>query len=286
MQLIWLLIGMYSILTLLFQKRIIFETSIRRINVNKVGIIGFLFILGLTILMSANRTGYDALAFTRFYAYIQMYGKNPFDYTYEVLSKIIIEVLKIFPALTYPEFHAACVFFSLTILSATLLNSYAYNIPLVLSLYGLSGIMAQDGMQIKNFLAVFFLLLAIWKLLGEKNKKNILGFWIFLLIAIMFHFSFVIYVSLIITRWKKIKGFSYYFPLVGTILYFIFLIGGSSLISGILFTVGKIPFLSKVSTYGTSYAGIRSVIPLFIYLMMLFTFEFLIQKNLYLKKKR
>ncbi len=227
----------------------------------------------LILLMTANRTGYDADAYSRFYNFVKASGYNPYDYTYEMFFRVEETVLKFLPNLSYHEFHALILLASFMLLILPVLKKYSLSPVTVLSLYVLSGVFASDGMQSKNFIAACFLIAAMHFLVNiEEYKRNIIIYYLLIVVAMTFHFSFFIYLFLPITKFKRFRNIIRWFPICGVFLYFAFLLTGIG--SKILLVLSRFFILSKLESYSLARAGIRSIVPLFIYLAVLITLRF------------
>lgn len=231
-----------------------------------------LLAISVLILMTANRLGYDVLNYTRFFLHVKNTHINPFDYTYEFLSRVVIFVSSLFTDITYPKFQALLLTILGSFLIFPILKKYSVSTAGVISLYILSGSYAIDGMQFKNFIAVSFLLFAIYVLLNG-GRMSLPLYYIVLMIAILFHFSFTIYLFLPLIRTHYIKNSSTIFPIIGmmTYLFFFFM---SPVASALLMILSRLPFLSKLAIYATQSASYRSLVAVGIYLMVLFLLEY------------
>ncbi|MBP2623961.1 EpsG family protein [Streptococcus oricebi] len=250
-----------------------------------LGILNTLFLsASAVILMTANRIGYDAVSFTRFFYFSRDHHANLFDYTYEILSNIIIAVTKFFPLMTYPVFHALVLVLTGLIFIRPLLKTYAVSLASVLSLYILSGVYASDGMQFKNFISVSILLYACYQLF-KGGKSKLLAYYAWLLLAVLFHFSFAIYAFLPLILWKRLQKVSNLFPIIGSLLYLSLMLGIDGF-KALIVLFAQVPFLAKLSIYASQTAGIRSIVPVGIYCLLLLLLEYYRRSNHFLTEDK
>ena len=89
---------------------------------------------GLLILLTANRTGYDARNYQMFYKYIALHKKNPWDYSYKFYSKLTMFFQLYLKNRTYFEFQAII----LVIIGCFMvprINRLSLSYPMVVFLY-------------------------------------------------------------------------------------------------------------------------------------------------------
>lgn len=239
----------------------------------------YLMIFGLSILMAANREGFDAVSFTRFFNNIKTTGLSSNDQTYYALFLVIKYAISIFPSLTYPMFHGSTVlalwiFILLPVIKNRCIKPIAF-----FSLYIISAVFASDGMQFKNFISVTFLILAIDCLLKENlsTVKCILLYYVFLSIAIIFHFSFFTYIFIPLILSKRFEKASIFFPSIGFTIYVLFLFTGNTFTQLIISYVSRFYVFSKLSKYETQVTGVKSLVPVFIYMCILFMLHYFSQ---------
>ena len=186
-------------------------------------IINIVFGFILVVLISANREGYDSISYQRFFNYTST-SVMSLDYTYVTFGKLIIWIKQIFPLITYFEFQAL-VSIVLGIVVKYRLNAYMLSFRIFCFFYLLSGTIAMDGLQFKNFVAVLFLMIAIPFLTRDGNNvRNTILYVLFIIIATLFHFSFAIYIFLVMIRWwdyERVAGYSGKRALVSFFLYFL-----------------------------------------------------------------
>ena len=269
MLVIWLVCAFLCLIGFIPRPKVAFAVGNKPITFKPLFGAGMFFLV--VILMTANNKGYDADAYERFFNVVKATGVNPYDYTYEALYKLEQLFLRFFRNLTYQYFHALVLFITGALCIYPFLKKYSYDSIAVFSLYVLSGVFASDGMQFKNFIAVCFLILALYFYCDSDNNRNsIFFYYAFLTIAILFHFSFALYVFIPLTKMKWFERVRMFLPVWGGVLYILFLFGGN-IISGIITFISKIRFLSKAAGYAISRAGIRSIVPVMIYYIILFT---------------
>lgn len=219
---------------------------------------------GLLMLMTANRTGYDARNYQIFYNYIALHQKNPWDYSYKFYAKLTMFLQLYLKNKTYFEFQAVIlVFIGCFMVPKIVRLSLSYR--MVVFLYLISGVFASDGMQFKNFIAVCFLIMALEFLQKGQGAIGIIKYIIFVGISCLFHFSCVVYLVLPIVKSSFFKRIRVVFPVIGLIFYIVVLFGGQELLSVFLPVVAKIPGLSKLAGYARSFAGARSLVPVMLY---------------------
>lgn len=239
----------------------------------------------LVILMTANNAGYDADAFIRFFNFVKEFGLNPYDYTYDMLFNVEQFTLRFLPTLTYQQFHALILFIVGAFCIYPFLKNYSLDPAAVLSLYVLSGVFASDGMQFKNFIAASLLILSFCFYCDDEHKNsNLIAYYFILIIAITFHFSFVIYIFLPLARIWFSKA-SKLFPVVGGILYFVFLFWGNFFGSALSYFL-KIQFLSKAEGYVDARTGVRSLVPFAIYYIVLAALYYITNWNTELQTEK
>lgn len=229
-------------------------------------IILFLLVIG----MSANRGIGDVAAFRSFYNHIKLYSYNPWDYTYELFAKMTDIFTNIVPEATFFEYHAVLVFIC-WIAIIIFYKKYVYRFNIVFFFYFLSGVFAHDGGQIKNFISVALLICGL-VFLFDNNKKNICLYYIFVSVAILVHFSFIIYFLLPIVKTKWFQLNRKIFPIIGGIIYIVLLISGTTITGSILRLLSNLPMLAKLNSYATAYAEVRSLVPVAIYYIVLYVF--------------
>lgn len=219
---------------------------------------------GLLILLTANRTGYDARNYQMFYKYIALHKKNPWDYSYKFYSKLTMFFQLYLKNRTYFEFQAII----LVIIGCFMvprINRLSLSYSMVVFLYLISGVFASDGMQFKNFIAVCFLIMALEFLQRGQGAIGIVKYIILIGIACLFHFSCVIYFVLPVVKNSFFQRIRVVFPVIGLIFYIVFLFGGQELLSVFLPIISKVPGLSKLAGYANSFAGARSLVPVMLY---------------------
>lgn len=241
------------------------------INFDKL--IGTVLSIFLIILMTINRTGYDAISFIRFFNFVKIKHVNLWDYTYELLTKLINITISYFPNLNYFEFHALILTITGILFVYPFLKINAKSYSAVLSLYILSGTFAYDGMQFKNFIAVTLLLIAL-TVLFLYNRVGIILFYLLILLSIRFHFSFAIYLLLPLVKIKNIKNKSNQFAVFGIFSYLIMFVIGPIVRSKLLLVMSTLPFMSKLAVYANQNNGLRSIIPVIIYILILITISY------------
>lgn len=238
----------------------------------------------LVLLMTANRTGYDAVSYKRFYDWAYIKGINIGDYTYGLLYRIIEVFRNITTGITYYEFHAIVLVISMLLLILPVLNRYTKHISYVVLMYVASGVFASDGIQFKFFIAVSFLLAGI-NFLFQSDKKGIIFFYLLTTIAVLFHFSMSIFYFLPLIKTTWYKRISRSLPVIGFILYAL-MFGFSKPFSAILALLAAyIPILAKLSVYISQSAGIRSIYPVFIYCIILLWLEYTNKETSYLSER-
>ena len=253
-----------SFLYFVFQNKTCFELKHKkRDHLDIGGLVSGLFLLLIILIgMSASRGG-DVRSFIAFYNYIAEYSKNPWDYTYELFSKIALVFLKLWTNSTYFEFRAVLILL-IWVGVFFFYKEYIYSFKILFFLYLFSGTFMHDGAQIKNYVAVAFLLYGLTFLFNDKLKSLIL-YYIFVTVAVLFHFSFLVYllIPLVKTHWFKCvkKGI----PILGGGIYAIFFWGGTGLTGTVLRALSYLPMMDKLNTYLTSYSGKRSLVLVFIY---------------------
>lgn len=279
----WIICSLPFLGILLAMKRVNIRIGQLPFEYNKAIIIIFSFML--ICLMSANRVGYDALNFNRFWLFISEYNINPFDYTYTTLYSIASFFIRNFPGMTYPIFHSIVNTLVLILLIYPVVRNYSDCALGVLSIYVISGMFAVDGMQFKNFISVGFLLYAF--MCYEDEEKSNIKFICFMLLAIAFHFSFVIYFLVPLTSSKNVREASKSLPIVGGVIYFIFFFDNGFLTKGLLTLVGSgISILSKLTEYDAMRSGKYSLVALFLYFMFLFLLEYSYSNNQDINEKK
>ncbi len=264
---LWILCSVLCLVAFFHNNRIVFKFGRNTISFNLIisAIMCFIIIL----LMTANRTGYDADAYTRFFNLVKSTKMNPYDYTYDAFYRVELCILPFYPKLTYPEFHALLLLVTGLFCVYPVIKKYSVDPAVVLSLYVLSGTFAADGMQSKNFVAVCILVATFYFYSDyDKKKWHIFAYYICLFLAMLFHFSFAIYVFLPVTKTNRFRKYGRIFPVIGGMLYFIFLYGGG-FTTAIVTYISRIQFLSKAENYGMGRAGIRSLVPFTIYFAIL-----------------
>ena len=265
---IWVLCGMVCFLYFFSKRKIGLYSNGKKFDLKLEAVLEIALFFGLICLMTANRSGYDAISFNRFFSYVKLYGKNPFDYTYGFFLILVKFILNLFPEMTYQMFEAAVIAVIGIFLIRPVFRKYQANAACVMSLYALSGMVAVDGMQFKNFLAVSFLVGAIGHLFQE-GKRNIIRFYVLVTISVLFHFSFAIYYFLPLIKLNGVKKISGTLPVAGGIGYLFLLLDNGRYTAGMLSFISRIGILSKVEDYDSVRAGIQSVVPVGIYFMVL-----------------
>lgn len=238
-------------------------------NINRI-LTGSVILFVIVIGMSANRGIGDVAAFRSFYNYVKIYSGNPWDYTYELFAKVTDIFLTVAPEATFFEYHAILVFI-IWIGIIFFYRKYIYCYNIVFFFYLLSGVFAHDGGQIKNFISVAFLICGLIFLL-EDDIKNIILYYVFIVTATLFHFSFVIYIFLPIikTRWFNVNKNN--LPIIGGAIYVVLLLNGTVLTASLLRFLSYFPMMAKLNSYSSTYAGVRSLVPVAIYYIMLYVF--------------
>lgn len=233
-------------------------------------IINIVFGFILVVLIAANREGYDSISYQRFFNYTST-SVISFDYTYVTFGKLIIWIKQIFPHITYFEFQAF-VSILLGIVVKYRLNPYMLSFRIFCFFYLLSGTIAMDGLQFKNFVAVLFLMIAIPFLTKDGNNvRNTILYLLFIIIATLFHFSFAIYIFLIMIRWwdyEKVEKYAYIFVFVGFVAFSILYIV-PSVLPRLANIVAVLPYMSKLTNYAAGYSGKRSLVSFFLYFLQL-----------------
>lgn len=227
---------------------------------------------GIIILLSANRTGYDSISYQRFFSAINFENNNILDYSYVFFGYLIATIKKFIPNISYFEFQAL-VCLVMGYIAKKALDSYVLSFRGVCFLYLASGTIAMDGLQFKNFISVLFLLIGYSYVVKEnRNVFCTCMYTLFIGIAVLFHFSFAIYLFLILFIWldgKRADKISKVLLAVGVcsfmVLYFI-----PALLPGILNLIAKIPIFKKLLIYTLSFNGRRALPALFIYLFQIF----------------
>lgn len=270
---IWILCGMVCFLYFFSKRRIGLYSNGKKFDLKLEAVLEIALFFGLICLMTANRSGYDAISFNRFFSYVKLYGKNPFDYTYGFFLILVKFILNLFPEMTYQMFEAAVIAVIGFFLIRPVFRKYQANAACVMSLYALSGMVAVDGMQFKNFLAVSFLVGAIGHLFQE-GKRNVIRFYILVTISVLFHFSFAIYYFLPLIKLNGVKKISGALPVAGGIGYLFLLLDNERYTAGILSFISRIGILSKVEDYDGARAGIQSMVPVLIYFMIFLILEY------------
>ena len=155
--------------------------------------IGIFLIFTIIVGMSGNRGAGDVGAFIAFFNHIKNYVDNPWDYTYELFARVTALFLKIWPSVTFFKFRAT-LFLVIWLGVVLFYREYTYSFNSVLFLYLLSGIYMSEGEQLKNFVAVSFLIYGL-TFMTKKGFGNLIIYYIFTVIAILFHFSFFLSVK-------------------------------------------------------------------------------------------
>lgn len=233
-------------------------------------IINIVFGFILVVLISANREGYDSISYQRFFNYTST-SVMSLDYTYVTFGKLIIWIKQIFPLITYFEFQAL-VSIVLGIVVKYRLNAYMLSFRIFCFFYLLSGTIAMDGLQFKNFVAVLFLMIAIPFLTRDGNNvRNTILYVLFIIIATLFHFSFAIYIFLVMIRWwdyERVEKYAHIFVIIGfaafSILYIV-----PSVLPRLLNIVAMLPYMSKLGQYVAGYSGKRALVSFFLYFLQL-----------------
>ena len=251
-----------------------------RMNVSEEGVVykrksfgdKILFVcvcFGLLILMTSNRTGYDALSYKRFFTYFKEYGVT--DYTYVAFSVIINFFCSIIPELTYEMFHFIILCILYVFVVNRILKKYAYCKVAVLALYLMSGVFAAEGMQFKYHIAALLVLYAIdlW-CEYDYSLKGVLLYYIVCVIAILFHFSCAVFLLIPIIKIDIINRKLAYFPFIGSFLFVLLYIGGNKYLIDFLMAISRLPFMGKLIIYANGFVGRRALYPLAIYLIIWF----------------
>lgn len=246
----------------------------------------FLFFLSLSLLflMTSNRTGYDAISYSRFFGLVKSFGTNFYgDTTYQAFYLLINFITRFVTDITYPEFQALILSFLAIFIIYPFLFKNSHSIVAVLSLYVLSGVYASDGMQFKNFIAVALVLFASRYVICEEPV--FWKFYILLLVAICFQFSVVVYVFFPLVHINYFRRITPIFPIIGVLVYLISFLTGPALTSNLLLLLSKLPFMKKLMIYSTSFSGIRSVFPVLIYILILMMLLYFRKFKLQLSRK-
>lgn len=233
------------------------------------------------ILLAANRTGYDSKAYQRFFSFITVFGQSLNDYTYIFFGYLVYFVRNIFPTITYFEFQAL-ICGILGYVAIKRLMPYILSLRIVLFLYLISGTIALDGLQFKNFIAVLFLLIAFPCLLQQNKKlKNTVEYTLLIIIASMFHFSFIIYCFFVLFIWidnVKMENILKKMVVIGVVTFWVLFLF-SNFLPGILASISKISILRKLSNYAAQFSGKRAIVPMVIYLFQIGVMYFCKKKN-------
>lgn len=281
---LWILYGVLFFLIIFIEMRCTITFCGKKIDLDNK--LKYLLIIGVIVLMSANRTGFDARSYQRFFADVAFNENyNVSDYSYLALFYLINICLKFFPLFSYHVFHAFILLLGWVFLIMPAIKKYCCNTCALISLYTFVGVFAADGMQMKNFIAVNFLVASIVVLINEK-KHYLLHFYILLTVAVLFHFSFIVYAFIPLIYIRKLEKNRFIFPIIGLIGYFSILTGqfkGMGILISRLSSM--IPILSKASKYAYSITGRKSLIPVFIYLTILFILEYSKANNLFPEDK-
>lgn len=246
----------------------------------------FLFFLSfnLLFLMTSNRTGYDAISYSRFFGLVKSFGTNYYgDITYQAFYLLISFITAFITNITYPEFQALILSFLAIFFIYPFLFKNSHSVVTVLSLYILSGVYASDGMQFKNFIAVVFVLFSSRYVLHEDPV--FWKFYVMLLVAACFQFSVVVYAFFPLIHFKNIRRITPIFPIIGVLVYLISFIIGPVLTSNTLIILSKLPFMNKLLIYSTSFSGIRSLFPVILYLMILLMLSYFRKYQALLSRK-
>lgn len=239
---------------------------------------GLLLISFIVILMTANRTGYDARAFHLFYSDLLSSRKNPWDYSYQALADLMISIRPLLLNITYDVFHAVVVLCSI-IITVLLYSEYVTNFHTVAFVFVASGLYAEYGMQFKNAISVTLLLIAILFYVKYSRMKRYVLFYIFAFLAVIMHFSFFIYLVIPVIETKFFQRNKKLFPIIGTVVYFVILLSGGAALRFVYNIFAQIPYLNKIASYGYVTAGIRSAGPVLIYLGIFVVLYFCLDRD-------
>ena len=270
--------GVYFLLESRFKKSLTEDTKLSK---RKYLIANCILYIILLFLLSANRTGFDSRAYQRFFNSVYSWNTPIYDYTYFIFGKIIYVSKLLYADITYFEFQLI-VCLLLGIIIKKKLNPYIFSFRIFSFFYLLSGTIAMDGMQFKNFIAVLFFLIATSYLVKENNNiKNSILYIIFVSISALFHFAFIIYLVLIVFKWwkyERVEKIGKVLVILGSFLFcclYVFPV----LLPKIVTTLSIIPILKKLSKYSLSFTGKSAFIPFFLYFIQLLFLKICVQKK-------
>jgi len=223
--------------------------------------------------MSSNREGYDSISFQRFFSYdIGLDGEVVWDYTYVTFGYLVYVVKNLFYDISYFQFQVL-IMLLLGFLCFRYLRCFILSFRGVCFLYLFSGTFAMDGLQFKNFISVLIFIIAFVTLINNENTIRSITFYILLIaISALFHFSFVVYLPFMFSRfisYEKIEKYANKMMIIG-IVAFALLFFFSSLLPILLQLIATIPILEKLFNYVDSFNGARSIPPMLLYFLQLF----------------
>lgn len=238
-----------------------------RMRISKYGFISVLMLSIVIIGMCANDTVGDARAYNTYFRYLEAYGENPWDSTYNLFTQLVLILMKVTKLFSYGKIRALILLICwLTIV--VLYRNYCANLSLTLFLYMVTFTFAHDGVQIKNFVAVTLLLSSCYFLV-EKKENHILKFFLLMIPTIFMHFSCFVYLSLPLIEWKGYEKNKKKIPFFGLLIYVFMFAFGTKILTPIIYLLsGYFPILSKAQKYMNTFSGKRSLVYLAIYLLI------------------
>lgn len=178
--------------------------------INKKSKIILFVILGtMWILFGFNTNNADYINYELIY--------NGYYPNHEIGFMKLISLFKYYN-LSYQIFLIIVSFIGLLFLKI-IIKQYTININYVIALYFIYPFFL-DITQIRNFIAMIIFLFSI-KYLNNSHKYNIIKYILCILLASIFHYSFLFYFILLLTKIKKIKNL--YFIILPTVFMLMFI---------------------------------------------------------------